>query len=213
LPSIEAMASEVLDSAANPSSLSLSLLRLSAGFGGERRSVKESLLSEPASDTNADTTGVDAERRGFLSRTSSALMAGGILASYGTLGWMAARFLYPSKPRPMAWLYVARVKALLRGEAFQYRSPSGQPITLTRQGDGEQAEDFLALSTTCPHLGCRVHWEASNDRFFCPCHNGVFSPDGKATAGPPAEAGQSLPRYALKVENGLLFIEVPAETL
>ena len=31
--------------------------------------------------------------------------------------------------------------------------------------------------------------------------------------GPPAEAGQSLPRYPLKVLNGLLYIEVTTETL
>jgi len=65
----------------------------------------------------------------------------------------------------------------------------------------------------CPHLGCQVHWEPQNDRFFCPCHNGVFSPDGVATAGPPAEAGQSLLEYPLKVEGNLLFIEVAQSVL
>jgi len=66
-----------------------------------------------------------------------------------------------------------------------------------------------ALSSTCPHLGCQVRWEAQNDRFFCPCHNGVFDQSGVATAGPPGEAGQSLPKYELKVEDGLLHIAVP----
>ncbi|MBI4577262.1 MAG: Rieske 2Fe-2S domain-containing protein, partial [Planctomycetes bacterium] len=78
--------------------------------------------------------------------------------------------------------------------------------------DRGAVEDFLALSSTCPHLGCRVHWEVQNRRFFCPCHNGSFDAAGRATGGPPAEAGQSLPRYALRLEGGLLFIELPVET-
>jgi hypothetical protein len=58
-----------------------------------------------------------------------------------------------------------------------------------------------------------VHWEAANDRFFCPCHNGTFDAAGRGTGGPPGDAGQSLPRYALKAEGGLLYIEVPTASL
>ncbi len=68
---------------------------------------------------------------------------------------------------------------------------------------------YQLLSNVCPHLGCRVHWEAQKNHFMCPCHNGVFDAVGIATAGPPAEAGQRLARYPLKVESGMLFIEVP----
>jgi hypothetical protein len=53
-----------------------------------------------------------------------------------------------------------------------------------------------------------VHREPANNRYFCPCHNGVFDPAGVATSGPPADAGQSLVEYPLKVERALLFIEV-----
>jgi Rieske Fe-S protein len=153
------------------------------------------------------------DRRGFLGKTSSLLMAGGVLASYGTLGVMAGRYLYPSKPQKRAWLFVAEVDRIKPGEGLSYRSPAGQPISITRRGEGQEANDFLALSSTCPHLGCQVHWEAQNNRYFCPCHNGAFSPEGKAVEGPPADAGQSLAHYPLKVESNLLFIEVPVETL
>ena len=34
-----------------------------------------------------------------------------------------------------------------------------------------------------------------------------------AIAGPPADAGQSLPRYPLKIEDGLLYLEAPLERL
>jgi cytochrome b6-f complex iron-sulfur subunit len=152
-------------------------------------------------------------RRGFLAAASQATMAGGLVASYGTLGYMACRYLYPSKPRPMAWVFVAQVPSFKLGDVLRYQTPAGQTVSITRREETGKAEDFLALSSTCPHLGCQVHWEAQNNRFFCPCHNGAFDASGKAVAGPPAEAGQSLPLYALKVENGLLFIQTPVDTL
>jgi nitrite reductase/ring-hydroxylating ferredoxin subunit len=138
-------------------------------------------------------------------------MAGGLAASYGTFALMAGRFLYPSRPPARVWQFVARVQDLAPGSSLRYRTPAGAEVTITRQGSSGRVEDFIALSSVCPHLGCRVHWEPHNRRFFCPCHNGVFDPAGKATSGPPAEAGQSLPRYPLRVENGLLLIEVQVE--
>ena len=75
------------------------------------------------------------------------------------------------------------------------------------------ADAFIALSSTCPHLGCQVHWEPQNDRYLCPCHNGTFAPAGTPTGGPPFEANQSLPHYPLRVEGGLLFVEVGTRAL
>lgn len=163
--------------------------------------------SPPAPDNHA------VDRRTFLSKGSSLAMAGGLAAGYGTLAVMAGQFVYRSQPRKMAWVYVADVDRLKSGDVLRYETPVGQSVSITRRGEGGTAEDFLALSSTCPHLGCQVHWEPQNTRFFCPCHNGMFDPNGKATAGPPAEAGQSLPHYPLRVENGMLFIEVPLERL
>ena len=161
----------------------------------------------------APTGGAETTRRGFLGRISGLAMFAGLAAGYGSFAQVALRYLYPSGRSPRQWLFVARADELLRGAAMLYRAPTGEPINITRQGEGQAAGDFVALSSTCPHLGCQVHWEAQNDRFFCPCHNGVFDPSGLAIEGPPAEAGQSLPQYALKVEKGLLFVEVPTERL
>jgi Rieske Fe-S protein len=140
-------------------------------------------------------------------------MIGGLAAGYGTLTFMAGRFLYPSRPREMAWVFVKEIERVKPGEVLTFRTPAGQAVTITRRGNAGLADDFLALSTTCPHLGCKVHWEPQNNRFFCPCHNGAFDASGVATAGPPAEARQSLPPYPLKVEKGLLFIQVPVEVV
>jgi Rieske Fe-S protein len=153
------------------------------------------------------------ERRTFLSTASTVAMTAGLLSGYGTLFYMAGRFLYSASPRKLAWLYVAEAAKVKVGDVLRYQTPAGQTVTLTRRGDTGTEADFLALSSTCPHLGCQVHWEPQNNRFFCPCHNGAFEPSGKAIAGPPAEAGQSLPKFPLRLENGLIFIQAPVEAL
>jgi nitrite reductase/ring-hydroxylating ferredoxin subunit len=153
-----------------------------------------------------------AGRRQFLSASSLAMTAG-LAGSYGTFAFMLGRFVYPAADSGRGWLFVCRVDQLARGAAMDFVTPAGQRIVVTRQGDGNSADDFLALSSVCPHLGCRVHWEAHHDRFFCPCHNGAFDRSGQATAGPPLAGRQTLSRFPLKVESGLLFLEAPLAVL
>jgi cytochrome b6-f complex iron-sulfur subunit len=164
--------------------------------------------SEPQNTPDAD----DRSRRRFLT-ASSAIMAGGLAAGYGTFGVMLGRFVYPSGPGDRAWLFVCTTDGLATGEALDFVTPAGAKIVVTRLGEGIEARDYLALSSVCPHLGCRVHWEANNDRFFCPCHNGAFDRSGKATEGPPKAANQSLIQFPLKVENGMLFVEAPVSSV
>ena len=139
-------------------------------------------------------------------------MAGGLAAGYGTFAALAARYLYPARWGEVTRLYVSDVASLRVGDSFTFTTPSGATAAIARIAHTGDAADFIALSSTCPHLGCKVHWEAAQNRFFCPCHNGAFDAAGKAIAGPPAEAGQALLRYPLAIEDGLLFIEVPAAT-
>ncbi len=146
-------------------------------------------------------------RRSFLGAASATAMAGGLVAGYGAFFSVAGRFLYPSAPTRTAWMFVTDVKRFKVGSSMNYRTPSGAAVVVTRQGEGE----FLALSSTCPHLGCQVNWEANNNRFLCPCHNGTFDSTGKGTGGPPGDSEQSLLQFPLRVESGLLYIEVPIE--
>lgn len=135
-------------------------------------------------------------------------MTAGLAAGYGMFCHVAGRFLYPAHDAPKRWVYVTDVARMKAGDSLEYRTPDGASVSVTRRGSGGGVEDFAALGNVCPHLGCHVHWESQNARYFCPCHNGAFDPSGKATAGPPAEAGQSLPSFPLKVEGGLLFIQI-----
>ncbi|MCA9257636.1 MAG: Rieske (2Fe-2S) protein [Planctomycetales bacterium] len=167
--------------------------------------------SVPTSPPSVD----QADRRSLLALGSTLLMTGGLAGGYGAFFTLAARYLFPTDSGK-AWFFVAAAKSIPSGSSIDFTSPSGVRVTI-RRDEGEpqdlRAENFLALSSVCPHLGCRVHWESANKRFFCPCHNGVFSPDGVATEGPPAQAGQNLPRYALKLDRGSLYIEMPAESV
>ena len=152
-------------------------------------------------------------RRTFAGRVAFCAMAGGLAAGYGGMAAVAARYLFPAKPTTRRWMFVAELSRLKAGDSLLYTAPNGAPINIARQGNAGTIADFIALSSTCPHLGCQVHWQRQHNRFFCPCHNGIFTSEGKGIGGPPGEAGQSLPRYPLKVENGLLMIEVPVENL
>ena len=152
-------------------------------------------------------------RRSFLKLLPTATMVAALAGAYGTLAAFMGRFLFPEQNGGLPWKFVTDVKSLGEGQSLVYRTPAGAAVAVARQGAAPTAESFVALSSTCPHLGCQVHWEAQNSRFFCPCHNGAFDPSGKAIAGPPADAGQSLVRFPVKVENGLLFIQVPEAEL
>ncbi len=158
-------------------------------------------------------SGVDQRRRSLLAAGSTLLMAGGLAGGYGTFFAMAGRYLFPSD-RNKAWMFVSDLNGIAPGASRPFVSPTGVPVTVTRRADSAvnqppSVEDFLALSSVCPHLGCRVHWEPHHDRFFCPCHNGVFDPAGTATGGPPASAGQNLPQYPLRIVGQALYIEMP----
>lgn len=153
-------------------------------------------------------------------------MAGGLIAGYGMFARCAGEYLYPSD-EGTAWMFVTAAASLAPGQAISFVSPTGVAVVITRKGKEQEAgsaatqpvdevltaADFLALSSVCPHLGCRVHWEPQNNRFFCPCHLGAFDPEGRPTAGPPLAANQSLPEYPLRVENGLLYISMPVKPL
>ena len=67
-------------------------------------------------------------------------------------------------------------------------------------GDGQT---YAAMSNVCTHLGCRVRWIPEQEKFFCPCHNGVFDKDGSVVSGPPP---RPLDQFETKVESGVLFI-------
>jgi cytochrome b6-f complex iron-sulfur subunit len=151
-------------------------------------------------------------RRGFLSSASRVAMATGLVGGYGSCAYIGARYVYPNAEGRVR-LFVADVAGFDANSSLEYRIPNGASVTIARQGDTGDVSDFVALSSKCPHLGCQVHWQSVEARFFCPCHNGTFDAAGVPTGGPPLTGNTPLDRYPLVVEDGLLFIDLDAEEL
>ena len=152
-------------------------------------------------------------RRAALWLSARVVMVAGLAGGYGLFAWVGTRFMLPARLGRVHQLFVTRVADLVPGGNLLFQTPDGRTVNITRRGTTGTVDDFIALSSTCPHLGCQVRWEAQNNRYFCPCHNGTFDAQGTATGGPPFDSGLSLPRYPLTVQKGLVFISVPDEQL
>jgi cytochrome b6-f complex iron-sulfur subunit len=141
------------------------------------------------------------DRRSFLRRV---LMAVGLSSVAASLSGIAARYLYPLKAiRLKRRIFLAPAGDIPSGKGRSYRLPDGGTALVAHTGAG-----IVALSDVCPHLGCKVRYEESKGQFLCPCHGGVFEKDGRAIAGPPAEEGKNLTRYAVTKVGENLFIDI-----
>jgi Rieske Fe-S protein len=57
----------------------------------------------------------------------------------------------------------------------------------------DDAGTVRAFTTTCPHLGCAVDYDAAADKFRCPCHKSQFDRDGMRVSGPAKRGLDPLP--------------------
>ena len=67
----------------------------------------------------------------------------------------------------------------------------------------ESADEFIAFSVNCSHMGCPVRWLAGAELFMCPCHGGIYYKDGSVAAGPPPKP---LYRFTVRVVDGTVQI-------
>ncbi|HSP05988.1 MAG TPA: ubiquinol-cytochrome c reductase iron-sulfur subunit [Acidobacteriota bacterium] len=72
---------------------------------------------------------------------------------------------------------------------------------LVRLQDG----GFLALSSTCSHLGCTVPWNEKDQTFPCPCHASVFSMTGEVQSPP---APRALDLHPVTIESGVVKVDI-----
>jgi len=81
-----------------------------------------------------------------------------------------------------------------------YEAVDRPVIFLVKTGD-----QVKALSSTCTHLGCRVSYDEHEQLIKCPCHGGVYTPNGDVKSGPPP---RSLPSLATRIEGEQVFVQL-----
>ena len=58
----------------------------------------------------------------------------------------------------------------------------GDPTYVVVEGDSTLRN--YGINAVCTHLGCVVPWNASEDKFMCPCHGSQYDQTGKVVRGP-----------------------------
>ena len=117
------------------------------------------------------------------------------VGNVGIAAWTQLRTINTGEPRQIVALEDVAI-----GDTFLFSYPSdADPAILVRLGEGE----VVAFSQKCTHLGCVVYFEADEDRWHCPCHEGNFDVrSGAVISGPPP---RPLGRIDVEVRDGAVW--------
>jgi nitrite reductase/ring-hydroxylating ferredoxin subunit len=67
-----------------------------------------------------------------------------------------------------------------------------------------------AISGVCTHQGCRLWFDAPDDRLRCPCHSTSFSPTGQVLTHQLPIAPKPLPTLMIREVDGFIEVFAPA---
>jgi len=112
-------------------------------------------------------------------------------ANVGLAIWTQLRTINVGEPRPIVALADVAV-----GGTYLFDYPNNDdPAVLLRVSE----TDVVAFSQKCTHLGCVVFFQAEEQRWHCPCHEGNFDvTTGAVVSGPPT---RPLGRIAVEVRD------------
>jgi len=82
----------------------------------------------------------------------------------------------------------------------------GSVIGFVRRVDGKPE----AVSGVCTHQGCRLWFDAPDDRLRCPCHSTSFAPTGLVVTHQLPIAPKPLPTLMVREQGGVIEVFVPA---
>lgn len=136
------------------------------------------------------------DRRNLLKSVIVFLPFGSAFAGFFGMG---IRFITPVKREIERRIFTIHLDELELNATRQYKDLRGKDLMLVRISERE----VKAISTTCTHLGCSVHWQADKKQFYCPCHAGVFDNNGMVISGPPPKP---LDSYRVELEGDNVFI-------
>jgi len=137
-------------------------------------------------------------RRSFMKKIWALI---GVLAGL-ELGWIGTTILASRQKQPESQ---AEGDYLDVGSADTFK-----PGTVSAVGQGgfyvSRLEDgsFLALTSTCSHLGCALPWDEKERKFICPCHGSTFDCRGDVLTSP---ATRALDLHPLRLENGMVRVD------
>ena len=136
------------------------------------------------------------ERRKFFKSIGIFLPFGTAVA--GFIG-MGIRFITPLKREVERRIFTIHLDELELNATQKFQDLRGKDLMLVRVSERQ----VKAISTSCTHLGCSVHWQADKKQFYCPCHQGIFDTNGKVISGPPP---RPLDSYRVEIEGDNVFI-------
>ena len=132
-------------------------------------------------------------------------------------GEVANKFVWdPKTPLvgnvPTVWLEVTSLAQLGNG-AVRFVTDALVGYVVRLNGNADNKDGIIAVSAACTHMGCLVNWQNNDRRFHCPCHSGLFEASGEQANSPDYGYYLApLPRLKTKVENGHVYVEVPAKS-
>jgi cytochrome b6-f complex iron-sulfur subunit len=101
------------------------------------------------------------------------------------------------------WMRVAASAELTDGAVLPF--DLGTVIGFVRRVDGKPE----AVSGLCTHQGCRLWFDAPDDRLRCPCHSTSFSPAGRVLTHQLPIAPKPLPTLMVREHDGAIEVFVP----
>lgn len=106
-------------------------------------------------------------------------------------------------PNTGSWQRVATSSDVPDGRMhpFDLGSISG----FVRRVDGKPQ----AVSGVCTHQGCRLWFDAPDDRLRCPCHSTSFAPSGEVLTHQLPIAPKPLPTLMVREVNGVIEVFAP----
>ncbi|MBM2826185.1 MAG: putative Quinol-cytochrome c reductase, iron-sulfur subunit (Rieske iron-sulfur protein) [Dehalococcoidia bacterium] len=175
--------------------------------------MQEELIARQAVDktTAPDPPPGDVSRRVFLAYIAGAISAFiGMVAGIPIIGYLAAPLV--KRETAVAWVSLGKV------DAFKDPQPKMVAFTISRRDGWVEVQEartcwvvpqsdggYMVFNGRCTHLGCAYSWRTEGqyaERFFCPCHDGLYDRDGRVLDGPPPRV---LDRLEAKVEGGELL--------